>query len=64
MPGGHGETFIPGLRALAPKAPIVLVTGHSVDAELAGMADAVVMKPVTGSALGRVIQQVLSGKKA
>jgi PAS domain S-box-containing protein len=64
MPGGHGETFIPGLRALAPKAPIVLVTGHSVDAELAALADAVVMKPVTGSALGRVIQQVLSGKKA
>jgi PAS domain S-box-containing protein len=64
MPGGHGETFIPALRALAPKAPIVFVSGYSIDAELAALVDAVVMKPVTGSTLSRVIQQVLSGKKA
>jgi CheY-like chemotaxis protein len=64
MPGGHGETFIPALRTLAPKAPIVFVSGHSIDAELSALVDAVVMKPVTGSSLARVIQQVLSGKKA
>jgi len=64
MPGGHGETFIPALRLLAPKTPIVFVSGHSIDAELAGLADAVVMKPVTGSALSRVIQQLLDGKKS
>jgi CheY-like chemotaxis protein len=64
MPGGHGETFIPALRKLAPKAPIVFVSGHSIDSELSALADAVVMKPVTGSTLARVIQQVLSGKKS
>jgi PAS domain S-box-containing protein len=64
MPGGHGETFIPALRTLAPKVPIVFVSGHSIDPELSVLADAVVMKPVTGSTLARVIQQVLQGKKA
>jgi PAS domain S-box-containing protein len=63
MPGGHGETFIPALRTLAPNAPIVFVSGHSIDPELSAMADAVVMKPVTGSTLAGVIQQVLHGKK-
>jgi CheY-like chemotaxis protein len=64
MPGGHGETFIPQFRSLAPKAPIVFVSGHSIAPELSNMADAVVMKPVTGTALAHVIQQVLTAKKA
>jgi DNA-binding response OmpR family regulator len=59
MPGGAGETFIPRMRALAPRARILFLSGQMVEPQVAALADAVVQKPVTGPALLEAIHRVL-----
>jgi CheY-like chemotaxis protein len=59
MPGGAGETFIARIRALAPRARILFLSGQMVEPQVAALADAVVPKPVTGPALLDAIQRVL-----
>jgi PAS domain S-box-containing protein len=58
MPGGAGETFIPRLRAAAPKAKIVFLSGQSVEPSVAQLADGVVAKPASAEALLRTLQRV------
>jgi two-component system cell cycle sensor histidine kinase/response regulator CckA len=60
MPGGPGERFVLRMREVAPQARIVFLSGQDIHAELAGLVDAVVSKPVRSSALLAAIEQVLT----
>jgi CheY-like chemotaxis protein len=58
MPGGTGERFIPRMRELRPGVRIAFLSGQTIDAGLAAQADALIEKPITGTALLVAIQQL------
>jgi CheY-like chemotaxis protein len=51
MPGGAGETFIPRLRAVGPRAKIVFLSGQFIEPEVAALADGVLSKPTSAETL-------------
>lgn len=55
MPGAAGETFVPRIRALVPKVPIVMFTGQAVGPAIAALVDRVILKPISGAALVEAI---------
>jgi CheY-like chemotaxis protein len=59
MPGGPGETFIPRMRAVSPKAKIVLFTGRAVEPALARQVDGVLQKPALATDLIGTITALL-----
>ncbi len=59
MPGGAGEEFVPHIRALAPRARVVFLSGQFIEPALAKLVDAVVSKPVNSANLLRTIGAVL-----
>jgi len=59
MPGAPGESFVPRLRALAPRTPILMFTGQAVGPAVAALVDRVLLKPVTGSALVEAIEALV-----
>jgi CheY-like chemotaxis protein len=59
MPGAPGETYVPGIRVLAPNIPIVMFTGQAVGPTIAALVDRVILKPITGSALIEAIEAVV-----
>lgn len=59
MPGGSGERFIPRIRAQAPHARIVFLSGRGVEPELAAQVDAVVLKPARSAQLLEIIQRMM-----
>jgi CheY-like chemotaxis protein len=58
MPGGAGETFVPRMREIAPRARILFFTGQMLEPQIAALADGVVHKPVENSELLAVIRGV------
>ncbi|MEJ7597592.1 MAG: ATP-binding protein [Kofleriaceae bacterium] len=60
MYGGPGETYVPQIRALAPRIPIMMFTGQAVGPEVAALVDRVIMKPMTGRMLVAAIEEVVS----
>ena len=58
MPGGAGETFIPRLRAAAPRAKIVFLSGQFVEPQVAALADGVLPKPASAEALLAIMSQL------
>ncbi len=59
MPGAPGEAYVPRMRALAPRVPIMLFTGQPVGPAIAALVDRVIRKPVTGSALVQAIEALV-----
>jgi PAS domain S-box-containing protein len=59
MPDGPGESFIPRMRQLAPRARIMFFSGETIEPEVAMLADAIVQKPVHGRELLDAISRVL-----
>jgi len=58
MPGGAGETFIPRLRAAAPRTKIVFLSGQAIEHAVAVLADGVVAKPATAERLLAILQRI------
>lgn len=59
MPGAAGETFVPRIRELAPRVPILMFTGQAVGAPIAALVDCVILKPISGAALVEAINALV-----
>jgi nitrogen-specific signal transduction histidine kinase/CheY-like chemotaxis protein len=59
MPGGAGEHFVPRMREICPQARIAFLSGQITEEALSKLADAVIPKPITGSALLHAIGELL-----
>ena len=59
MYGGPGESYVPEIRALAPRVPIMLFTGQAVGPEVAALVDRVIMKPITAGMLVAAIEELV-----
>lgn len=59
LPGGGGPNLLEELRELAPGARFVWFTGQDVSPEEGALADAIVLKPVRGAELARVLAELL-----
>ncbi len=60
MPDAPGEAFVPGIRAVAPKVPIVMFTGQTVGVSIAALVDRVLVKPVTAAVLVDAIESLIN----
>ncbi|MDQ3369867.1 MAG: ATP-binding protein [Myxococcota bacterium] len=59
MPGAPGEAYVPRIRALAPRTPIMMFTGQAVAPAVAALVDHVLLKPVNGAALVEAIEALV-----
>lgn len=60
MPGAPGEAYVPRIRAIAPRVPILMFTGQAVGPAVAGLVDRVILKPVTGTVLVEAIEALVA----
>jgi CheY-like chemotaxis protein len=59
MPGAPGEHYVPRIRAVAPRVPIMMFTGQAVGPEIATLVDRVILKPVSSAALVEAIEALI-----
>ena len=60
MYGGPGESYVPEIRACAPRIPIMLFTGQAVGPEVSALVDRVLLKPITGGMLVAAIEELVA----
>jgi PAS domain S-box-containing protein len=61
MPGLSGEQVLSKLRELAPRVPIVLLSGQPFESDVAALANAALIKPVNIEGLVTTIRRLLHG---
>ena len=59
MPDAPGESFVPRIREIAPRAKILFFTGQTIELEVAAIVDGIVQKPVQSKDLIVAMQRVL-----
>ncbi len=59
MPGAPGESYVPRMRELAPRVPILMFTGQAVGLDVAALVDNVIVKPVPGQQLVAAIDALV-----
>lgn len=59
MPGAPGETFLPRMRAVAPRSRIILFSGQAIEPSLAARVDGVLVKPASSNEIVSAIAALL-----
>jgi len=63
MPQMSGEQLAAEIKAISPKTPIILITGHLMEETRVQLFDAVLQKPFAMSKLLACVEQVLDATK-